>query len=59
MHCARRNNHGAAKGVPDEDDALHAALLEIGDPGQDIPRTFGQHIGVPVAQPQRGNPVLT
>ena len=51
MHGARGNNHGAAKGMPDEDDALHTALLEIGDPGQDIQRTFGQDVGVPVEQP--------
>jgi hypothetical protein len=45
--------------MPDEDDALHVALLEIVDPGQDIERTFGQDVGVPVAQPQGSNPCLT
>jgi hypothetical protein len=59
MHGARGNDHGAAKRVPDEDDALHAALLEIGNPGQDIQRTFGQDVGLPVAQPQGGDPLPT
>ncbi len=51
MHCARGHDHGAAKRVPDEDGARHAALREIGDPGQDIQRACGQDVGVPVAQP--------
>ena len=59
MHGARGNDHGAAKGMPDEDDALHTALLEMVDPGQDIQGAFGQHVGVPVAQPQGGDPVPT
>src|SRR2546429_5851 len=59
VHRARGNDHGSAKRVPDEDDTLHAVLLQRGDPGQDIERTFGQDVGVPVAQPQGSNPFLT
>ena len=59
VHRTRGNDHGPAKRVPNEDDTLHAVLLQSGDPGQDIERTFGQDIGVPVAQPQGSNPFLT
>jgi hypothetical protein len=59
VHRARGNDHGPAKRVPDEDDTLHAVLLQSGDPGQDIERTFGQDVGVTVAQPQGRNPFLT
>ena len=59
MHRARGNDHGAAKRVPDEHDRLRAAMLQVGDPGQDIQRTFGQDVGVTVAQPQGGDPVPT
>jgi hypothetical protein len=45
--------------MPDEHHGLRAALLEIGDPGHDIKHTFGQDVGVTVAQPQRGDPVST
>src|SRR5262249_15039046 len=51
--------YGPAKRVPDEDDTLYAGLLQSGDPGQDIERTFRQDVGVPVAQPQGSNPFLT
>jgi hypothetical protein len=59
VHRARGNDHGPAKRVPDEDDTLHVVLLQSGDPDHDIERTFGQDVGVPVAQPQGSNPFLT
>src|SRR4029450_6470588 len=59
MHRASSNDHGSTKRVSDEDDTLHAVLLQSGDPGQDVERTFGQNVGVTVAQPQGSNPFLT
>ena len=49
VHRTRGNNHGPTKRVPDKDDPLHAVPLQSGDPGQDIERTCGQDVGVPVA----------
>jgi hypothetical protein len=59
IQCARGNDHGAAKRVPDEDHGLRAAIRQIGDPGHDIQRTFGQDVGMTVTQPQGGDPVPT
>jgi hypothetical protein len=59
VYRTRGNDHSPAKRVSDEDDTLHVVLLQSGDPGQDIERTFGQDVGVPVAQPQGSNPCLT
>ena len=59
MQGARGNDHGAAKRVPDEHHGLRAAIRQIGDPGHDIQRTFGQDVGMTVPQPQGGDPVPT
>jgi hypothetical protein len=59
VHRARGNDHGTAKRVPDKHHGLRAALRQVGHAGQDIQGTFRQDIGVTVAQPQRGDPVLT
>ena len=45
MHGARGHDHGAAQGVPDEDDALHAALLEIGIPARISSAHAGRTLG--------------
>jgi len=45
--------------VPDEHHRLRAAMRQGGDAGHDIEYTFGQDVGVTVAQPQGGDPVLT
>ena len=51
MQRARDNDHGAAKRVPDEHHGLRAAMRQVGNPGHDIQRTFGQDVGATVAQP--------
>jgi hypothetical protein len=59
MQGTSGHDHGAAKRVPDEHHRLGVAMRQVGDPGHDIEYTFRQDIGVTVAQPQRGDPVLT
>src|SRR5438128_3371922 len=59
MQSVSGNDHGAAKRVTDENHWLIAAMLQVGDPGHDIERTFGQDVGVTVAHPQGGYPVPT
>src|SRR6266446_776236 len=59
MQRTRGNDHGAAKRVPDEHYALRAALRQVGDPGHDIQRTFGQDVGAMLAPPQGRDPVPT
>jgi hypothetical protein len=58
MDRARSNDDGAAKRVPNEHDGPSAVLLQRGDPSQNIQGTFGQHVGVPVVQPQGHDPLL-